>query len=145
MKIKKRKGRDYSAYLEARAKLPQPDGKHCILCGADLPKRRRKYCSDKCFNDWYIKFPRYDWSEVRCAVLVRDKHACVKCGKKEIDNFTMIVDHIKPIALGGEEFDMDNCQTLCWDCNKIKTKRDARKIALRRKYIKILKKGQKFL
>lgn len=142
MEIKQRRGTDTSAYQTARSKLPQPDGKHCILCGKDLPKRRRKYCSDKCYDDWYRKFPRFYWPDFRWAALERDKHTCVKCGNKSSDkdkdgwNHVMIVDHIKPIALGGEEFDMENCQTLCWECNKTKTKGDMKKIAELRRKIK---------
>jgi len=49
----------------------------------------------------------------------------------------LIGDHITPIALGGDEWDLKNVQTLCIACNKIKTKEDARKIALLRKRIKI--------
>ena len=45
----------------------------------------------------------------------------------------LIADHIIPIAIGGEEYDLDNVQTLCLGCNKNKTKRDLKEIALFRK------------
>lgn len=45
----------------------------------------------------------------------------------------LIGDHIKPIALGGDEFDLNNVQTLCLACNKIKTANDARDIAIARR------------
>jgi len=45
-------------------------------------------------------------------------------------------DHIVPIALGGPEFDLNNVQLLCSECNKSKTARDAAEIAKRRKLIK---------
>ena len=45
----------------------------------------------------------------------------------------LIADHIIPIAIGGEEYDLDNVQTLCIKCNKIKTKKDMKKITLYRK------------
>lgn len=41
----------------------------------------------------------------------------------------LILDHIKPIAIGGEEFDEENLQILCIDCNKIKTRKDMADIA----------------
>lgn len=40
------------------------------------------------------------------------------------DESQLIGDHILPIAMGGEEYEMDNVQTLCKECNKIKTKED---------------------
>jgi 5-methylcytosine-specific restriction endonuclease McrA len=49
------------------------------------------------------------------------------------DESKLIADHIVPIAIGGEEYDLDNVQTLCKECNKIKTKEDLKKIALYRK------------
>ena len=146
LKLKKRVGYNNTAYFEAKAKLPKPDGKHCIICGKELPKRRRKYCSDECFNKWYEKIlPRMDWSVLREKALKRDHYTCVKCGKKYADLRLMIVDHIVPIALGGKEFDLDNLQTLCWECNKIKTKEDMKKIAELRRKIKIFSDGQKQL
>lgn len=75
----------------------------------------------------------YNWGDVRMRALKRDKYTCRKCGKKPgLEN--LIGDHIKPIALGGDEWDLDNVQTLCTDCDKIKTRQDMKKIAeLRRK------------
>ena len=37
------------------------------------------------------------------------------------------------VALGGEEFDINNVQTLCIKCNKIKTRQDMKDIAKARK------------
>lgn len=50
----------------------------------------------------------------------------------------LIGDHIKPIALGGDEFDINNVQTLCPDCNKIKTKKDMGLIAFAKKHQGVL-------
>ena len=50
--------------------------------------------------------------EIRNAVLARDKYTCLCC--EGIEQLT--IDHIKPIALGGETV-MDNLQTLCRSCN----------------------------
>jgi len=61
------------------------------------------------------------------------------------DDSKLIGDHIKPIALGGEEFDIDNVQTLCIKCNKLKTAKDAEDIAARRRVEKLINKGQGFL
>lgn len=41
----------------------------------------------------------------------------------------LIADHIVPIALGGPQWDINNIQTLCLDCNRTKTAHDAADIA----------------
>ena len=58
------------------------------------------------------------------------------------DGSQLIADHIIPIAIGGEEYDLDNVQTLCIKCNKIKTKKDIKKITLYRKQPKFQTKLQ---
>ena len=118
----------------------------CPICG--LPKKdwkRRKdwtCCSVDCSKKyqeecWLV------WQYWKLKAFERDKYACVKCGEKPIckncfgeivpDNSKLIGDHIVPIAIGGEEYELDNVQTLCIKCNKIKTKEDIKKIALYRR------------
>ena len=53
------------------------------------------------------------------------------------------VDHINPVALGGDMFDEKNLQVLCYTCHKEKTKIDAGKIAKLRKKEKMEAKGKK--
>lgn len=57
----------------------------------------------------------------------------------------LTVDHIMPIALGGDEWDMKNLQTLCEECHKKKTRRDIKKIAALRKVENMQRKGQQQL
>lgn len=57
----------------------------------------------------------------------------------------LVADHIHPIAMGGEEWDMNNIQTLCKICNKHKTKNDAGSIAKLRLKEKFVNAGQKLL
>ena len=58
----------------------------------------------------------------------------------------LVADHIKPIAIGGEQWNPDNIQTLCADpCNKIKTKKDQGDIAVARMVEKLKTKGQEQL
>ena len=109
---------DNSKYYKEKAKLPNPDGKHCIICGSKLQKGRRKYCSEKCSN-WWIEFGVLDWKVIREKVLKRDNYTCQDCGKKD----NLEVHHIKPIKDGGEEFDEDNCVTLCGGKNGCHSKR----------------------
>ena len=109
---------DSTHYHEAKSKLPWPDGTHCIICGAefDKPDGRRKYCSQKCYNEWYESLHVRDWSAVRSAVIKRDGR-CGDCGAERVP---FEVHHIVRIADGGDEFDMDNCVTLCSRCHKKK-------------------------
>ena len=58
---------------------------------------------------------------------------------------TLIADHIIAIALGGDEWDINNLQTLCPECNKIKTAEDAGKIAKLRDIEKKQSNGQMLL
>lgn len=124
---------DNSAYVEAKSKLPKPDGKHCIICGKDLPKFFRKYCSPECWYQWYHNLapPRY-WTEIREKVLVRDNRTCQKCGKKELKDEEADIDHIIAISLGGRMWDMDNLQTLCEECHIEKTRKDLEALAVQR-------------
>ncbi|MFD7591709.1 HNH endonuclease [Kitasatospora sp. NPDC059812] len=47
---------------------------------------------------------------------------CEACGLRFLGS-AIDVDHIKPIAHGGQDVD-DNVQTLCRPCHKLKTRRD---------------------
>lgn len=144
--IKQRsKGLIDSRYYDEKAKLEKKAKKgFCIICSKKLPKFRRKYCSDKCLNGWIKQFnPPFLWNEIRNKVFKRDKFTCVKCGRNEKElvnhyryNRMIIADHIVPIALGGDEWDMKNIQTLCAECDNIKTREDMKKIAELRSMIK---------
>jgi len=108
---------DSSRYYEEKAKLPEADGAHCIICGVQLDSNKRKYCSDKCFSGWYNSVVM-DWNKIRAFVLKRDGR-CLSCGVKiGTPEVEFEVHHIKPISEGGSEFDPDNCRTECYDCHK---------------------------
>lgn len=120
----------------------------CPVCA--LPKsewKRRtdwRCCSVKCTAKFWKTYISYGWGDIRWKVLQRDKFHCVKCGFKGKAE-ELVGDHIKPIALGGDEWDLKNIQTLCIKCNKIKTTKDAKKIAKQRRKEKKLVGGQKQL
>ena len=114
---------DNSKYMVEKAKLPSPDGVHCVICGGVLPKFKHKYCSDDCFSRWYVAIGGiHDWSILRKKVLKRDHYTCQECvgGEPNIHNTYMEAHHVKPIHDGGEEFNPDNCITLCRVCHKKK-------------------------
>ena len=132
--------------------LTRIKNKQCPSCGKPKHEWNRRTdwecCSTECtrkFEDFYII---RDWRQLRRDVFKRDDCTCVKCGRKNrtekgrntIRGF--IADHILAIALGGDQWDINNIQTLCEKCNKIKTKEDHGKIAKLRKKKKLLSKGQ---
>lgn len=59
-----------------------------------------------------------EWKRVRVAVLARDNHRCVTCGKRGV----LEVNHIHEIARGGDWFDMDNLEAICRGCHIAKTR-----------------------
>ena len=110
---------DNSKYEEEKAKLPALDGKHCVICGAPLPKYKRKYCSNECFLNWFYGIPVKSWDNVREMVLKRDNYRCQDCGRD--GTMTRLeVHHIIPLKNDGEEFNRDNCITLCRVCHALR-------------------------
>ena len=132
-------------------------------------------CSVECTERfWKEQVIVYSWQDLKNKCHERDVWRCVKCGKQpttiirsgyaspyskvlkteymkewggEMDTIvdTLIADHILAIALNGEEWDINNLQTLCVECNKIKTAEDMIKIAKLRDIEKKQSNGQTLL
>jgi len=65
----------------------------------------------------------WKWLQLRRQTFERDNYTCQMCGRKiKIP----IADHIVAIVDGGAPFDLDNIQTLCGHCNRIKTIQEAK-------------------
>jgi 5-methylcytosine-specific restriction endonuclease McrA len=86
------------------------------------------YCSNECRLSCSIfqqkKYPKYnkpyiarkDQKELRKLVLDRDGYQCQICGEKNQD---LICHHINPVSKEPiESADLDNCVTLCKECEK---------------------------
>ena len=120
--------------------------RRCPICG--LPKadwkRRTDWmcCSTDCTKQFYQKYYSLSWVDYRLKVFKRDKFICKMCGKEILSASNLVADHIVPIAIGGDNWDMNNLQTLCLDCNRIKTKQDAKIIAKYRTKEKTLEKNK---
>jgi hypothetical protein len=105
-------------------------GYHCKFCGSVIKNRwERKFCSHSCMNSYLKLFIQYDcWAWFRDRVFKRDNYICKMCGKTHSN---LICDHIVPLFKGGKDWwedkEMTNFQTLCEDCNKIKTRADMSK------------------
>jgi len=113
----------------------------CLNCGKLLKGRQEKYCGFECSNDWLCKHS-HQW--MRSKLIKKVDNTCNHCNT-QFQKHYLILDHIKPIALGGEEFDENNLQILCKDCDKIKTRKDQVDITKQRRKEKILCNGQKQL
>ena len=124
-------------HLNAEQRIWWKLGDVCPMCGLHKKEWKRRTdwrcCSTKCTTK--LENQTTYWQSLRLKVFRRDKWSCVKCGKIDIDKegTILIGDHIIPICLGGDEWDMDNVQTLCIKCDKIKTKQDKVEIAKQRR------------
>ena len=118
-------------------------GYHCKYCGKVLEnKMLRKFCpTTNCEREYNRLFVQYDcWAWFRERVFNRDNGKCVKCGRVLAEkvthehgsywtnSVTFVCDHIVPLFKGGKDWYMDpemvNFQTLCEECNKVKTAED---------------------
>ncbi|MBI3928274.1 MAG: HNH endonuclease [Armatimonadetes bacterium] len=133
--------------------LPRgPQGRAlCRHCGAEVPPRRRTFCSEGCVHEWKL---RSQATYLRRQVFARDHGRCAACGlvvpavKKRLDKLRrecgestwMVrlkrlgfwdcrdrtwweVHHIKPVAEGGGMCSLTNVCTLCVPCHRRTTRR----------------------
>lgn len=91
-----------------------PEDMTCWNCKAPLSGRRRHYCSSEC-GELYWK--KGNWEYTRKLVFKRDNNTCQLCKQHE-EVSLLQVDHIIPIANGGDELNVDNLRTLCVVCHK---------------------------
>ena len=116
----------------------------CRWCDLEiLAKRRRTFCSDYCVDQWRL---RTDPGYVRDCVFARDAGVCAGCGGDTVRIFAALkrsrgaareaglrfygmknitsrrslwdADHIRPVAEGGGQCDLDNLRTLCVACHR---------------------------
>lgn len=62
----------------------------------------------------------FDWVKIRAKALLRDGHLCQQCIKDGVITLATDVDHIISKAKGGTNR-MENLQSLCKQCHKVKT------------------------
>ena len=117
----------------------------CPSCGKLKSKWNRRTdwtcCSTKCTEKYYKEHDKsISWSGQRRKALRRDNFTCKRCGVRHaihLDKYTidfeddgkLEVDHIKPVSIGGDSLDLENLQTLCINCHKIKTAEDMKVIS----------------
>lgn len=121
---------------------------YCIECGfkeiKEIEKawnrdhRKALTAFKQAYREWDVEYTAW----IKSGVLQRYEEDKVQweaeheAWLKTVTFKSFVADHILPIALGGPEFDLNNIQLLCEDCNKKKTAKDVVDIARRRKDIK---------
>jgi 5-methylcytosine-specific restriction protein A len=116
----------------------------CRWCQLEiLARRRRTFCSVYCVHQWRL---RSDPGYLRDLVFARDRGVCALCATDTLAAFEALkrsrgsartrelelwglrsitarrslwdADHIRPVAEGGGQCDLDNLRTLCLPCHR---------------------------
>jgi 5-methylcytosine-specific restriction protein A len=119
-------------------------GALCRWCRMEiLAKRRRTFCSDFCVHQWRL---RSDPGYLRDQVFARDRGVCALCETDTVAAYAELkrsrgrareealevwgmksvgarrslwdADHMRPVAEGGGECDLENLRTLCLPCHR---------------------------
>lgn len=133
-----------SSNLEAPVTLGPNGRPFCKWCLMEiLAPRRRTFCSDYCVHQWRL---RSDPGYLRDQVFLRDQGVCALCSTDTISAYASLkrsrgnarrealelwglktvyarrslwdADHIRPVAEGGGQCDLDNLRTLCLPCHR---------------------------
>lgn len=70
------------------------------------------------YNSWA-------WRKIR-KVFISKNPLCKYCEQKGLIEVATVVDHIKPISLGGDKVNEDNFQSLCESCHNKKSSNESR-------------------
>jgi hypothetical protein len=135
------------ALLAVCSLAPRAGQGACAWCGADLPPRRRSWCSDRCGERFWAN---HWWSVARAAAKRRDRYRCTRCGtappKRPVQSkqpsraaylaamrawrrakrtARLEVNHIVPCRGKHASLDcahhLDNLETLCPACHRVHT------------------------
>lgn len=92
--------------------------KYCKSCGRVFDDLNFKLCP-YCGSELATRYGRQPIPrKLRHEVFKRDGYRCRECGASK-DETSLEIDHIVPVARGGTN-DLDNLQTLCRECNRMK-------------------------
>jgi 5-methylcytosine-specific restriction endonuclease McrA len=139
-----RENRRYANTPEEKERLTR---RACPACGRErsafAPDRETICCGPSC-SAKYWREERPTVGEMRRLVLLEQVGKCARCHKEipksrptgsRPHSHPCILDHIRPIAMGGDQWALDNLQVLCSRCNKIKTARDMGAIVRWKRYV----------
>jgi len=141
--------REYRRYSNTPLEKARLDQHACPVCGrerVDFPPGfiDSLCCGSTCTSAYWSEH-RPTVGEMRLIVLLEQEGKCAHCktairvpgpgaaeGRTAAQPF--VLDHIRPIAMGGDQWALANLQVLCARCNKIKTARDMGRIAWWKRY-----------
>ena len=139
-----REHRRYSNTTEEKEHLAR---RACPVCGRErsaVPAGENPtICCQPSCNSIYWREERPTVGQMRQLVLLEQEGKCARCGKEIKGSHaaesrrpvhSCILDHIRPLAMGGDQWDVHNLQVLCARCNRIKTARDMGAIARWKRY-----------
>ena len=72
-----------------------------------------------------------EWRQKRLDFLI-DNPFCIECKKKGRLTKAVVVDHIRPIRMGGERLSDDNLQALCQSCHSAKSIKEGSRYGVRK-------------
>ena len=105
--------------MDLPVKCFERDNHTCIKCGA----------TQNPFFAWIERRDKWNKKNAPYGVKIYENET----GDKQPEIINLEADHIKPIALGGDEYDLNNYQTLCDKCHRKKTSSEAKLFAEARK------------
>jgi len=120
----------------------------CPVCGCErsvFPPGIDTICCGPSCSSKYWREERPTVGEMRRLVLLEQEGRCARCHKEiprsrpaenRHHSHPFILDHIRPLAMGGDQWAVDNLQVLCARCNRIKTARDMGAIARWKRYVR---------
>jgi len=138
-----REHRRYSNTPEEKERLSR---KACPVCGrgrSEFPDGWDAICCGPSCSSLYWREEHPTVGEMRRLVLLEQEGRCARCRRQipvsrtaegRHPHHPFILDHIRPIAMGGDQWDVRNLQVLCARCNRIKTARDMGAIARWKRY-----------
>ncbi len=137
-----REHRRYSNTPEEKERLAR---KACPVCGrgrSEFPAGWDSLCCGPSCSSLYWREEHPTVGEMRRLVLLEQEGRCARCHHEIPASRTvvgrhlhpLILDHIRPIAMGGDQWALGNLQVLCARCNRIKTSWDMGAIARWKRY-----------
>jgi 5-methylcytosine-specific restriction endonuclease McrA len=139
--------REYRRYSNTPEEKGRLSRRACPHCGCErvnfnFGNRNALCCQPSCSAEYWSR-QRPTIAEMRRLVYDEQGGKCAHC-KKELHEFNAteclhivhhyVLDHIRPIAMQGDQWARDNLQVLCIRCNRIKTARDMGAIARWKRY-----------
>lgn len=122
----------YQPKLRINHLFPKLKGYCSCGCGRKLSGRQKRWFSDECRESAYHHFLviKGDQQIIRYKLFLKEKGFCRNCG---VYCERWEADHIIPVHLGGGGCDITNYQTLCYDCHKEKSNKEATERSSQRK------------